>query len=95
MTALNTLVSEAVDIVVACTRGKDGPRISEVVAVEDLAAGPEATQFTITELFRRKGYDHELEWTGNMPVRAARAFDDAGCAIGELLAGRSGAMRSF
>ena len=95
MAALNTLVSEAVDIVVACTRGKDGPRISEVVAVEDLAAGPEATQFTITELFRRKGYDHELEWTGNMPVRAARAFDDAGCAIGELLAGRSGAMRSF
>lgn len=95
MSALNTLVSEAVDIVVACSRGKDGPRITEVVAVEDLAAGPDAMQFTVTELFTRKGYDHELEWTGNMPVRPARAFDDAGFSLGELLQGRSGAMRAF
>ena len=95
MSALNTLVSEAVDIVVACSRGREGPRITEVIAVEDLAAGPEAMQFTVTELFSRRGPDRDLEWTGNVPVRAARAFDDAGCTLTDLLHGRAGAMRAF
>jgi pilus assembly protein CpaF len=78
MSALNTLVSEAVDLVVHCTRGPDGPRVSEVLAVEDLAGGAEATQFTTTDLFTRQGYDKPLTWTGNVPVRVGRAFDRAG-----------------
>ncbi len=95
MSALNTLVSEAVDVVVYCGRGKQGPRVTEVVAVEDLAASPDATQFTITEVFHRRGYDHPLEWTGNIPVRAGRAFDDAGIDLHRLLHAESGDRRAF
>ena len=95
MSALNTLVSEAVDIVVACTRGRSGPRVTEVLAVEDLAAGPDATQFTVTELFNRRGYDRELEWTGNVPVRPGRAFDDASLNLHHLLQGRVGRIVTF
>ena len=85
ISALNTLVSESVDIVVACTRGAHGPRVSEIVAVEDQTAGPDATQFTITELFHRRGDGPELSWTGNVPVRCTRAFDDAGIDVRDAL----------
>jgi pilus assembly protein CpaF len=78
MSALNSLVSEAVDLVVFCRRTADGPQVAEVIAVEDLAAGPEATQFTVTQVFGRRGSAGQLEWTGNLPSRAARSFDDAG-----------------
>ena len=78
MAALNSLVSEAVDLVVFCRRTADGPQVAEVIAVEDLASGPEATQFTVTEVFARRGATSQLEWTGNLPARAARAFVDAG-----------------
>src|SRR4051794_20468989 len=88
MSALNTLVSEAIDIVVYAARGPNGPRVLEVVAVEDLAAGVESTQFTITEVFGRRSYDSPLEWTGNVPVRAQRAFDDAGIPLHPLLDGQ-------
>ena len=57
MSALNTLVSEAVDLVVHCARGPAGPRVTEIAAVEDLVAGPEATQFTVTNVFVRTGRD--------------------------------------
>jgi pilus assembly protein CpaF len=87
MSALNTLVSEAIDVVVYATRGAAGPRVMEVVAVEDLASGAEATQFTITPLFHRRGYDAPLEWTGNVPVRSQRAFEDAGISVRTLLDG--------
>jgi pilus assembly protein CpaF len=85
MSALNTLVSEAVDVVVHAVRGPQGPRVMEVVAVEDLAGGVESTHFTVTEMFHRRGYDAPLQWTGNLPVRAQRAFDDAGIALHHLL----------
>jgi pilus assembly protein CpaF len=78
MAALNSLVSEAVDLVVFCRRGPDGPRVTEVAAVEDLAAGPDATNFTVTDLFAVRRASGSLEWTGNLPARATRAFDDAG-----------------
>jgi pilus assembly protein CpaF len=78
MSALNSLVSEAIDLVVHCTRGPDGPRVHEVVAVDDLIAGPEATQFTVTELFTRSSYHEPLTWTGNVPNRLAAALEAAG-----------------
>jgi len=78
LAALNTLVSESIDVVVHCTRTARGPRVSEVITVEDLAGGAEATQFTVTEVFRRSGPDGSLEWTGDLPVRAGRALADAG-----------------
>jgi pilus assembly protein CpaF len=78
LAALNTLVSESIDVVVHCTRTPRGPRVSEVITVEDLAGGAEATQFTVTEVFRRSGPDGPLVWTGDLPVRAGRALADAG-----------------
>ena len=49
---LTTLVAEAVDVVVHCTHGPDGPRVAEVVAVEDLATG-DTGRFTTTPLVVR------------------------------------------
>ena len=77
LSALNSLVSESIDIVVHCTRGPDGPSVAEVVAVEDLAAGPDAAQFTVTDVFNRTGPGEPLRWTGNLPVRASRALRDS------------------
>jgi pilus assembly protein CpaF len=92
MSALNSLVSEAVDLVVHCRRGPTGPYVNEVIAVEDHAAGPDATQFTVTELFARPAPGAELAWTGVLPVRAARAFAERGLDLAERLSG-SGASR--
>ncbi len=85
LSALNTLVSEAVDVVVHCARTKQGPRVTEIVAVEDLASGPEASQFTVTELVRRTGADRPLTWTGNLPVRLERQVQEAGFDLRALL----------
>ncbi|MBI2708695.1 MAG: CpaF family protein [Actinobacteria bacterium] len=85
LSALNNLVSEAIDIVVHCTRTPDGPRVTEVVAVEDLTSGPDATNFTITELFRRERSDQPLTWTGHLPVRCERPLGEAGYDVRDLL----------
>jgi pilus assembly protein CpaF len=85
LSALNSLVAESIDIVVHCSRGSDGPSVTEVVAVEDLAAGPDATQFTVTELFHRPRRGQQLAWTGNLPVRAGRALEESGADLRELL----------
>ncbi|HEX6235827.1 MAG TPA: ATPase, T2SS/T4P/T4SS family [Acidimicrobiales bacterium] len=91
LAALNSLVSESVDVVVHCERTPAGPRVVEVVCVEDLAGGAEATQFTVTEVFRRPGPGQPLAWTGNLPVRAARVLADAGADVRQLLdRGRGG-----
>jgi len=78
LSALNTLVSESVDLVVHCERGPDGPRVAEVVAVEDLTAGAEASHLTITPLFRRSRGSGALQWSGVLPVRAGDALAAAG-----------------
>jgi len=83
--ALNTLVSESIDLVVHCARGPMGPRVTEIVAVEDLASGPEAAQFTVTQLFARPHPDDQLVWTGNLPVRLGRALEESALSIHELL----------
>ena len=85
MSALNSLVSEAVDIVVHSARTDEGVQVTEVLAVEDHTAGPGATQFTVTELFRRARRDQPLRWTGNLPVRAGRALAGAGYDVRALL----------
>src|SRR5437868_14013988 len=51
MSALNSLVSEAIDIVVHCARTRQGGRVTEIATVEDFLAGPDALQFTVTTLF--------------------------------------------
>ncbi|MCB1029483.1 MAG: Flp pilus assembly complex ATPase component TadA, partial [Microthrixaceae bacterium] len=85
LSALNTLVSEAVDVVVHTERTPDGPRVTEVLAVEDLAGGPEAAQFTVTPVFQRSRLDGPLEWSGLVPVRAGAALERAGIALDEVL----------
>jgi pilus assembly protein CpaF len=83
--ALNSLVSENVDVVVQCGRGSDRPQVTEVVAVEDLAGGLDATQFTVTELFRRPGDDHPLLWSGAVPERLGRKLAAVGGDVRSLL----------
>lgn len=85
MSALNSLVSEAVDVVVHCTRTAERVQVTEVVAVEELQTGRDSTAFTVTELFRRDGPGAPLAWTGNLPVRAARALEMAGYDVRALL----------
>src|SRR5438270_4742386 len=72
LSALNTVVSEAVDIVVYCTRGRERVEVTEIVAVEDLQTAVDSMQFTVTPLFTRARRDEPLQWTGNLPVRAGR-----------------------
>lgn len=92
MTALNSLVSEAVDVVVHCERTPDGPRVSEIICVEDLAAGPNSTNFTVTEVFSRSGVDATIGWTGSLPIRVGKAIDASGHDVRRLLeAGSTGA----
>jgi pilus assembly protein CpaF len=85
MAALNSLVAEAIDVVVQCERVGDGVRVTEVVAVEELQGGAEAVAFTTTELFRRARADGELEWSGLVPVRAAKALKSHGTDVRALL----------
>ena len=84
MSALNTLVSDSIDLVVHSVRDKAGPRVSEIVAVEQLAAGPEATRFTTTTLFSR-GDGDRLEWSGHVPTRLTRLLDAHGSETTALL----------
>jgi pilus assembly protein CpaF len=88
LSALNTLISEAIDLVVHCAQGPDGPRVMEITAVEDLSSGVEAVQFTATELLRRDHYDGPLEWTANVPVRLGAALERHGFEPIALLQGR-------
>jgi pilus assembly protein CpaF len=78
MTALNSLVSEAIDVVVHCARVRGVPRVMEILAVEDLQTGPDGTAFTVTEVFNRARWDAPLLWTGNLPARSSRAFEESG-----------------
>lgn len=78
LSALNQLVSESIDLVVHAERTSAGPRLTAVVAVEDLVAGPDATQLTTSTLFERERRGGPLRWAGTVPVRLERRFADAG-----------------
>lgn len=78
LSALNSLVSESIDLVVHSVRTPSGPQVAEVVAVDDLAAGIESSAFTTTEVFRRARPDAPLEWTGNVPARLVARLGGAG-----------------
>jgi pilus assembly protein CpaF len=81
MSALNTLVSEAVDVVVHCARTPEGPRVTEIVAVEDLAGGTDAAQFTVSPVFTRSAPGAPLVWTGQVPARLDRLVGQAGLGL--------------
>ncbi|MDQ6726546.1 MAG: Flp pilus assembly complex ATPase component TadA [Actinomycetota bacterium] len=94
MSALSSLVSEAIDIVVHCSRAAGRVRVNEVIAVEEAQTGPDAVQFTATELFARPGPDEPLTWSGNLPVRATRALEEGGYDVRELLDGGGARTRA-
>ncbi|HYI61906.1 MAG TPA: ATPase, T2SS/T4P/T4SS family [Acidimicrobiales bacterium] len=83
--ALNSLVTEAIDVVVHCARTPAGPRVTEVIAVEDMAASPDSAAFTVTDVFRRGGIDGPLRWTGQLPQRLEGPLRDAGFDLRALL----------
>jgi pilus assembly protein CpaF len=88
--ALTTLVADAVDLVVFSRRGPDGPQVTEIMAVEDLAASAETGAFTVTDLFTRNGSDRELRWTGDVPPRLAATFAGQGRDLLAVLDDRDG-----
>lgn len=90
LSALNTLVSESIDVVVHSERTPSGPQVTGIVAVEDLVAGVESTQFTITEVFSRRTPSDPLVATGAVPARLGALFERAGLDLGEHLGERSG-----
>ncbi len=84
MTALNSLVSDAIDVVVHAERRDGVPRITEVVAIEEQQTGAGSPAFTVTDLFVRDGPDGPLRWTGAFPQRASRALQAAGYELHRL-----------
>ena len=88
LSALNTLVTEAIDIVVHCERSPDGPRVTSVIAVEDLAGGADAAQFTVTEMFDRHTTGGDLRWSGLVPQRLTADLERHGTDLRGLLAGQ-------
>ncbi len=91
ISALNSLVSESIDVVVHAVRTPQGPRVSSILAVDDLTGPSDATQFTTTEVFRRERPDGPLVWTGQIPSRLSRSFSEAGFDIRALVDTTSGA----
>ena len=85
MSALNSLVSESIDVVVHCARHGDAPIVTEVVVVEELQTGRDSTNFTITELYTRDRLDGPLRWTGNLPARIVKPLELAGYDVRSLL----------
>jgi pilus assembly protein CpaF len=84
LAALNTLVSESVDLVVHSARTPRGPVVTSIIAVEEMAGGAEAVQFTTTELLSRDG-DGALRWTGLVSPRLAAHLADHGVELRSLL----------
>ena len=85
MSALNSLVSEAIDLVVHCVRTSNGPRIGSIIAVEDLAGTIDGTAFTATDVFVRDNLDCPLRWSGIVPSRLDRAFAANGLDLRSVL----------
>ena len=92
--ALNGLVSETVDLVVHCDRDANVPRVTEIVAVEDSQGPRDAGSFTITPLFNREHASSPLRWSGNVPVRAQRAFERRGLDVARVLDVHGDALES-
>jgi pilus assembly protein CpaF len=83
--ALSSLVSEAVDVVVHCARQDGSPKVTEVVAVEDLHVAPDTVAYTTTSVWERPRRGAGLIWTGNLPIRSTRALELAGYDIRALV----------
>lgn len=84
LSALNSLVSEAVDVVVHSARVDGRIEVTEILVVEDLQGGIDGSAFTTTTIFSRDAPGQPLRWTGNIPSRCARALNAVGYDIRSL-----------
>lgn len=87
MSALNSLVSEAVDVVVHSIRTPTGPQVSGIICVEDLTGTTDSINFTVTEVFSRSNTNKTLQWTGLIPVRVTAALAAEGMDMRSVLQG--------
>ncbi len=78
LSALNALVSDAVDLVVHTERGPGGPEVSSILAVEDLVAGTDAVNLTTTDVFLRDRPGSALRWSGLVPTRVSERMGRRG-----------------
>ncbi|MEM9606123.1 MAG: ATPase, T2SS/T4P/T4SS family [Actinomycetota bacterium] len=83
--ALNHLVADSIDVVVHLRRLDGHPKVTEILAVEDLATADAASTFTATELFHRPTPDAPLSWTGQVPVRLSRLANEYGVDLADVL----------
>lgn len=83
--ALNTMIADAIDLVVHTERTPAGPRITEILAVEDPATAADAAAFTATPVFRRTTEDHDATWSGEVPTRLRAHLARAGVDLTGLL----------
>jgi pilus assembly protein CpaF len=86
--ALTGLVADTVDLVVHLSRGTDGPRVDEIVAVEDAGSG--SSTFTCTTLFDRTSSVRDLSWTGHMPIRLDETLRAVGVDLRRSLGANDG-----
>lgn len=85
MSALNSLVSEAIDVVVHLDRSANGVELTGIVAVEDLIAGMDGVQFTATDVFSRPTRGEPARWSGDRPIRLGHKLADHGYDLNDLL----------
>lgn len=83
--ALTTLVSDAIDIVVFSQRTPTGPRVNEIIAVEEQLVDATSGAFTVTDLYTRETPNDPLAWTGLVPQRLSTLFSTAGEELGSVL----------
>jgi len=83
--ALTTLVSDAIDLVVFSQRTPSGPRVLEIIAVEEQLVDASSGAFTVTDLFTRQTPSGPLVWTGLLPQRIGQLFSAAGLSLGSIL----------
>ena len=86
LAGLTTLVSETVDVVVHCRRTERGPRVQEILAVEDCDDVHAPSAFQTTTVFRHDPTSDGLEVTGDLPVRLGRRFRNSGIDLNSILA---------
>lgn len=85
MAALNNLVSESIDVVVHCSRHNGVPQVNEILVLEEQQVGANATSFTVTDVYKRRGLDGELTWSGAIPSRVSESLAQHGFDIRDLL----------
>jgi len=83
--ALTSLVSDAIDLVIFSQRTAFGPRVLEIIAVEEQLVDASSAAFTVTDVFTRTSSSEELRWTGLLPQRLANQFAQAGVDMGDVL----------